>query len=335
MEKTLTVNGGIDITKFIASIFVVNIHTWPLYPVSETLNYIVLIISRLAVPYFFIASGYFFELKRSNNNGYEYKYLRRIFLLYLFWFIINIPIVYYNFFVWCNYDNLYDKIVNFILKLCFSSTFSGSWYLSSTILCVIIFSYVRNKRIIFPLSLILYILSIIGSVYYYIPMPFISNLKFIVEIYESTLHNHIYNSFAAGLLYFFVGTYIAQNKLKIFHSKKILFIIMTISICTIVSLKNSFEIRATDSFILLCPSAVLLFYISKNITTSKSYTLLRNASTIIYMSHFIFIFILQYFWDIKNTVLFFVVLFLSIFLSMFLIIASRNKKLGNIIKYSF
>ncbi|WP_122638706.1 hypothetical protein [Romboutsia sp. Marseille-P6047] len=54
--------GNIDLFKFIASILVITIHTDPLITYSDSANFILTrIISRLAVPFFFISSDICFQ----------------------------------------------------------------------------------------------------------------------------------------------------------------------------------------------------------------------------------------------------------------------------------
>ena len=71
----------IDIAKYISALLVVCIHTFPFYEISETLNtYWIQTICRIAVPFFFTTSGFFFFRKWSNDketnkkNVKHYKY---------------------------------------------------------------------------------------------------------------------------------------------------------------------------------------------------------------------------------------------------------------------
>ena len=56
--------GVLDIAKFISALLVIAIHCAPFYQVNETWNFVyVQIIARLAVPFFFTASGWLFFQK--------------------------------------------------------------------------------------------------------------------------------------------------------------------------------------------------------------------------------------------------------------------------------
>ena len=53
--------GMLDVAKFISALLVIAIHCAPFIEINETLNFVyVQIIARLAVPFFFMASGWLF-----------------------------------------------------------------------------------------------------------------------------------------------------------------------------------------------------------------------------------------------------------------------------------
>ncbi len=81
-------NYAIDFIKFFAILSVVIIHT---FPGNDQLGYFVLDnLSRFAVPFFFVASGYLFSLKVENNPesfSYFKKYVTKILKIYVSWLI--------------------------------------------------------------------------------------------------------------------------------------------------------------------------------------------------------------------------------------------------------
>ena len=68
---------ALDVAKFISAFLVVCIHTGPLLDVDATGNFILVqILARLAVPFFFVASGFLFFRKldfKREYNDYENK----------------------------------------------------------------------------------------------------------------------------------------------------------------------------------------------------------------------------------------------------------------------
>lgn len=106
------------------------------------------LLGRWAVPVFFIASAYF--LFSANNGSVEYanikKYIYRIGMLYLFWFIFNLPNFICVRFLKRPPHTMYDFLMiakNSVL----SSTFTGSWYLLSSIFCAWLLFVLKKKRI--------------------------------------------------------------------------------------------------------------------------------------------------------------------------------------------
>ncbi len=79
---------SIDIMKLLYAVLVVTIHTSPLNSINKYFNYgLTQYIARLAVPFFFVTSGYFCFRKTTLENfekGLPLAYAKRIFLLYIF-----------------------------------------------------------------------------------------------------------------------------------------------------------------------------------------------------------------------------------------------------------
>jgi serine/alanine racemase len=90
----------VDLFKFICALMVVAIHIAPLSSYSTLINYgIQNYLARVAVPFFFVASGYFLFRKTSYENfdkTIPLAYAKRIFRLYVIWTVIYFPRVLRN-----------------------------------------------------------------------------------------------------------------------------------------------------------------------------------------------------------------------------------------------
>lgn len=140
---------SIDLFKFIMAFFVVAIHTRPLNNIgnlyiSELYN----IILNMAVPFFFMASGFLLASKLTNPYNSEENihiikaYLIKIVKLYLIWSIIYLPLAVYDYIV--SDISLQRAILLYIRGLFITGEHYNSWalwYLLSTIytLCIILF----------------------------------------------------------------------------------------------------------------------------------------------------------------------------------------------------
>jgi serine/alanine racemase len=137
MEKK--VYNSIDLFKFIAAILVVAIHT---HPFAETgVDYYFTCFCRLAVPFFFVATSFFFFHRPEPNIK---AYTKRLGTLYLLWFILELPFVYEKFFVTFDHS-LPLQILNFIRCLIFSNTWWVSWYIMACIIAVNIVYYMDKR----------------------------------------------------------------------------------------------------------------------------------------------------------------------------------------------
>lgn len=95
---------NIDIAKVVFAVFVVAIHT--LAPFTATLSTeaqrVTTALLSMAVPFFFVASGFLLgnklsSINREGQQGYLRKWLYRIGRLYLLWTLIYLPYAIYGF----------------------------------------------------------------------------------------------------------------------------------------------------------------------------------------------------------------------------------------------
>lgn len=152
---------GFDLLKYISSLLVISIHT-KAFSDYVYLKKIMMPIVECAVPVFFVLSSFFVFKKIHDSQKNTIKhYCRRIGLLYLFWFIVNLPLVFiYKRHLFDN--NIFEGVLLFIKDIFFSYTFPGSWFLSASLLSIIISSqlhkYIHSSLILlFALVMYLYV----------------------------------------------------------------------------------------------------------------------------------------------------------------------------------
>lgn len=105
-------NLTLDLAKFICAILVVTIHLWSR---EGLLYYIPNGIARVAVPFFFVASGYFIKGK-IQNGGNLFTYVTKYFIIYIFWSLV--------FFVFAYLENSDSLIINLSFIAHYSLVFS-------------------------------------------------------------------------------------------------------------------------------------------------------------------------------------------------------------------
>ena len=293
-QKTKFNNNGIDIGKFIASILVLCIHVSPFS--NERLDFFTKnILARVAVPFFFVSAGYFLFKKVhiyniENDKNIIFKYIKRIFIMYVFWSICYMPLVIFNY---LKTDKSLKAFFNtFIKSPILTGTVAPLWYLNSLIVAILIVFLLLKYKVkfknILKISSILYLLGVLGQVYYGLvkSIPIINKIyKYYLEIFTTTR-----NGLFFGLFFIVVGILFSKNKIHLTIKKSIIgiiisFILMNIEIIT----TNKLGIATSyDMSLAMVPTTIFIFNILLNIKLKDSpiYIKLRKFSTLIYLSHF-------------------------------------------------
>ena len=183
---------ALDIIKLIMSIFVVSIHTEPLLGVEKNVIYdIWWVLAEIAVPVFFISTGYFITREyRTTKKSYSFilkKYCIKYLKIYLVWSIIYLPlaVVYYI----ENKYTLIDAIKGYLWELVFSGQHYNSWilwYILSSLYTFVvlwILFFINNKWSKGNIKIVLLFFSLI-FMFAYIFMHIIRGLSDIHSFYR-------------------------------------------------------------------------------------------------------------------------------------------------------
>lgn len=344
MKKTIK---SLDILKLISAICIIGIHCFSFN--NPSYDYWYICANRFGVPCFFIISSFFFFRKKQNWENLKLFSLR-IAKLYLFWLIATSPLTIYSRFIANQNLSFSEKIINFIHNSLWSASFSGSWFLMAllqgTLIIYLLKKYFSNKTIFF-VSFIIYILPCIAASYNFLFSENSFVTKFISSF--SSIIFRPYHCFPASLIYITIGMIIANSYDKIIHwmnfKKGILLIFISILLWFIenyyiLEISNG-ERKDSDAFFSLIPLSISLIifaiYADTKITLNFNTTTLREISTIMYFSQFVFIFILT---KLKNfdllhisyIVLYLMVIILTIIITYILKYLSKHYK---VFKYAF
>ena len=124
-----------DIAKFTLSLFIVAIHT-KLFP---ELLYPWL---RIAVPLFFLISGYFYFRKLNGVSDKQRlllslkNFTKRNLALYLFWTIVFLPVVIYSRRELIFSHGISGSPLRLLRVILLGNTFTGAWYIFSSVIAV-------------------------------------------------------------------------------------------------------------------------------------------------------------------------------------------------------
>ena len=273
----------VDLFKFIGSIFIFLMHL-NMFGDSSMLRFSWELLARWAVPFFFIVSAFFLFSKEVDNNIDKQtlkKYLKRLSILYLAWFIINTPSIVYLRLIRPGTGKI-DTWISFIKGALLSSTFTGSWFLLSSAFSAGLL-YLLSKRYCTKtclfISFVPLLLCILSSAYGgLLPESVSTVLRWL---------NFPLNLFG-GLFYFSLGKLIYEKKEMIFKVPSVLILFITILsfVFYFVEIQLTTRLKryhSSDFAFALVPLSVsiALFCITirSQIPISRY---LRNMSTIIY-----------------------------------------------------
>ncbi|WP_165020816.1 acyltransferase family protein [Dysgonomonas sp. ZJ279] len=244
MERNLR----LDYFKLILSILIITIHTQPLFDNSSIAGWLISNgISRIAVPCFFIASGYFIRSKLEDNRKMK-KYILHLIIVYLIWSLIYLP----------------TYISEIEPRSLITFTFIGYYHLwflpaliSGSILLFVLKRYIKNDNILMSIAVILfiagYVLGYVQADYRLVCNGLIFGFPFITigyylrnrKIAEKVNTYQLYSLVAISIIFLLIESYIAyrsQSYYNLFLSLIVLCPALFLSV-----IKGSKDKLATDS----------------------------------------------------------------------------------------
>lgn len=156
--KNSVYHGMIDVLRLVFAILIVSIHTMAFKSINEDLWIATSMgIARLAVPFFFIVSGYFLY-NRINLEKEPKTTLKHLLRLYVLWVLIEtvtlIPVVISSL-------NMPTRII--IQRFLFMGITGSLWYISSLIITIFIIAPLLRKDKVVLLLIVGFILYLFGT----------------------------------------------------------------------------------------------------------------------------------------------------------------------------
>ncbi|MBE6090200.1 MAG: acyltransferase [Clostridium beijerinckii] len=322
--------GMVDVLRLVFAIAVVSIHTMAFKSINDDLWIATSMgIARLAVPFFFMVSGYFLY-NRIGSEKEPKSTIKHLLRIYFLWVLIEIialfPLV---------LSSLSAPPILIIERLLFAGVTGSLWYISSLIITIFIISPLlkRDKLFfLFIIGFVLYLFGTTGDTYY--------------GLFEKTMINPLINGYTSifmlpqigiteSILFVSLGAIVSKYKLNEKIQKSGLLSILSI----ILLLIETFVLNKTGiakdanmylSSIIAAP-LILIWAINstKNISTKVSKTC-REYSLGIYCSHQIVMIWLAMFIPVlfANTLLRFIC---SLLLSALIITILRKTKIRKIL----
>jgi len=208
-----TRNASIDIFRLIFAIGVVMGHTYFLYDVSPGVAYWTSrAIPRMAVPFFFCISGYYYIKGLLKGRNPWKKQIKKILTIYIFW-----TLIYYLFsflLTLKNHESIKTFLILRVRYFFFDGSFYHFWYFVAFIYVIIMvtifYAIGKNKGItvLAYLSLVLYLLAFLGTRYCNIGQK----IPVIGGIYDWEYYTIVRGIFAMGLPFFMMGYFLNKGE---------------------------------------------------------------------------------------------------------------------------
>ncbi len=307
----ITQKAGIDIGKLLAAISVVYIHVPMLLTYSNEVNYWAMLLTRWAVPFFFVASAFFlFEklnqqapqqrkqtvLKYCKNIGKIWAVWTAVYLIYDILNVIFVRKILLN-----SVGMLLWYLKTSARAIVFDGISGHLWYLPATVAATLIVCFLRKKlrsKGVAVIVSLLFFIGLCGNTYkFLIPAPLTGIYTKLISVIVSTR-----NGLFWAPLPVLIGSLLSDNKEKLQKlSQKtvgicflILFALMLCEGAVVKAFTESYD--NLDMWITTVPLAVcifVLFYNKDCKISSKNALAMRNMSLTVYLVHPMVIYILS------------------------------------------
>lgn len=200
---------GIDVFRLIAAFLVVANHTSPLGSFSETGDFILTrVVCRVAVPFFFMTSGFFLISRYSCDAKKLTAFLKKTACIYGTAILLYLPLNFYSH----SFDAEY-LLPNLIRDIVFDGTFYHLWYLPASMIGAAIAWYLVRRtswRNAFLISGLLYVIGLFGDSYYGIAEMVPGVKQFYQLLFQVT--DYTRNGMFFAPVFFVAGGYLAERE---------------------------------------------------------------------------------------------------------------------------
>lgn len=282
---------GIDLFRIIAALMVVAIHTFPFNSLSPFLDEVItLTLFRVAVPFFFMTTGFYLIGPYANNKSYYYgekikQFLLKISKIYLLVVLLYLPLSILN-------GTISSKttLLEWLKLLIFDGTLYHLWYfpgiIVGTLLVFSLLKYVTFNHVFF-LSIALYVIGLLGDSWYGI----IKQIPLLAKIYDKLfeISEMTRNGLFFTPLFLCLGAYLYLERQKEKRSVKelSLFSLITLVMMLVESifLHRLFVVRHDSMYLLLPVVMYFLYLLLLNWQPKLRIKQVQNLSLLIYIVH--------------------------------------------------
>ena len=337
MQETKAIkqrNNSIDCFRYFCALLVVIIHAHPFAYFSDELNSISIdYFTRIAVPFFFMVSGYYFTKKIIANKANLKAYLLSILGIYAFWSVVYA--------VKANLSNIKKhhidmKIVkNVLIGFLFKGTSEHLWYIPSLMLAIIVLYVVYRLKIrkaLYAYSILAFTVACFGFSY---NTSVGSKIPVLSTLYASQNYfTCVHRLFIFGICFVTLGSFICEYEKHLLEkSSKHYFILIVVTYALFVVEKTAVKLIPLGTnnlynFALPPLVFVIFMFLLKNPMPGAGSIAkyFRNASSFVYFSHPLFMWIFKHYF--KSELIIYFLVCISATVISFVITRIDNKYLN-------
>ncbi len=275
---------GIDYFRFTAAFMVIAIHVAPFSSWNETLDFLVTYcLARVAVPFFFMVTGYFVLAPYLSSNFRKKNALRRFFVknttLYLGVSLLYLPVILYS-------GKLPKNILVFLKQVFFDGTFYHLWYFPAVLMGCFLLILLCRVSVSFAagFSIAAYVFGLLGDSYY----GAVKDVPVISSVLDAVfqISKHTRNGIFFAPVFLLLGALIAVYRIRIPKPACRLGLCISLALLLIEGyVTYSLNLQKHNSmYLFLLPS---LFFLFELLLTIKGHApaWIRNSSMLLYVIH--------------------------------------------------
>ena len=274
---------AIDWLRLAAAILVIAIHTSPLADFSETGDFILTrVLARIAVPFFFMTSGYFLLSRYHEDDRKLLHFLKKTGRIYGAAILLYFPLNFRN-----GYFSQSQLLPELLKDLIFDGTMYHLWYLPASMLGMLI-AWKLVEKLDFSkgliVALLLYLIGLFGDSYYGIAekLPLLNS--FYDRLFE--LFDYTRNGLFFAPVFLMLGGFINDEKRKLSFVEAGVGFFISLGLLLAEALilhRHGFQ-RHDSMYVFLLPAMYFLFHLILH-GKGKRIPILRPASLIVYLIH--------------------------------------------------
>ncbi|MBQ9881743.1 MAG: acyltransferase [Synergistes sp.] len=286
----------IDAVRFACALFVIMIHIPPMGDASYgSAPYLVNfalqnVLARIAVPFFYVTTGFFLFRENEDADPYAKKLLR----MYLLWTLIYLPLIIRSFLQ--NDTGFGQDILLFIRNSIFSGSFEILWYLPAGIFAVLLVSCLL-RRGMRPLSIaaaafVFYLAGLLAQSWFGLITPLehaapgLWHFLLIVKQVICTTRDGLFDAFP----FVAMGMYIQREKPSIKRKTASAGFLISLVLLFIEAfgLEAAGFIREYDMYLSLIPALFFGFVLAADteLPAGPRCSVLRPVSALMYYTHY-------------------------------------------------